>query len=125
MYGTRSRRDKTRLTRRTRTAMSGLSCGTYSCGGDAGRCLGGGVGDFLLKKVKMVPFFFLFPGAAFVAFAGAASTSISSSVGGAEESAESESESAMFIVIVVVRSGGGSWTREERRQRPGLGTTGV
>ena len=91
-------RDGTRLTRRIRTAMSGLSSGTYSWGGDAGRCLGGGDGERLLKKVKMVLFFFFFWGAAFAAFAGAVSTGISSSVGGAEESPESESESVMFVV---------------------------
>ena len=52
----------------------------------------------MLKKVKMVLFFFFFWGAAFAAFAGAVSTGISSSVGGAEESPESESESVMFVV---------------------------
>lgn len=60
----------------------------------------------MLKKVKMVPFFFFFLGAAFPVFAGAASTGISSSVGGADESAESESESLMFVVTVLVRGGG-------------------
>lgn len=95
--------------------MSGLSSGTYSWGGDAGRCLGAGDGDRLLKKVKMVPFFFFFLGAAFALFAGTSSTGISSSVGGAEESAESESESDMFAVVVVVRGRGWNSTREERR----------
>jgi hypothetical protein len=85
--------------------MSGLSSGTYSWGGDAGRCLGGGDGDRLLKKDKMVPLFFFFWGADFGAFAGAFSTGISSSVGGAEDSAESESESDMVGVVVVVRGG--------------------
>ena len=119
-------RDRTRLTRLKRTAMSGLSSGTYSWGGDAGRCLGGGDGDRLLKKVKMVLFFFFFLAAAFAPFAGPASTGISSSVGGAEESAESESEPDMVAVEVVVRGGGWSSTREERRQWPGLGAaTGV
>lgn len=85
--------------------MSGLSSGTYSWGGDAGRCLGGGEGDRLLKKVKIVPFFFFFWFAAFGAFAVPVSMGISSSVGGAEESAESESVSLMFVVAVVVRGG--------------------
>lgn len=72
--------------------MSELSAGTYSCGGDAGRFLGGGDGERCLKKVKMVPFdFFFLCGAA---FAGATSTGISSSVDGGEE--RDESESAMF-----------------------------
>lgn len=125
MYMSRSRRDETRLTRPILTAMSGLSSGTYSWGGDAGRFLGGGEGDLLLKKVKMVPFFFFFWFAPFAAFAGAASTGISSSVGGALESAESESESDIFGVAVGVRGRGWSWTREERRQWPGLGATSV
>ena len=60
----------------------------------------------MLKKVKMVPFFFFFWALAFATFVGAASTGISSSVGGAEESAESESESLMFVVAVLVRGGG-------------------
>ena len=86
--------------------MSGLSSGTYSWGGDAGRCLGGGDGDRLLKKDKMVPlFFFFFRGAAFEPFAGAFSTGISSSVGGAEDSADSESDSDMAGVVVVVCGG--------------------
>jgi hypothetical protein len=85
--------------------MSGLSSGTYSWGGDAGRCLGGGDGDRLLKKDRMVPLFFFFGGAALVGFARADSTGISSSVGGAEESAESESDSDMIAVVVVVRGG--------------------
>lgn len=78
-----------------------------------------------MKKVKIVPFFFFFLDAVFAPFAGALSTGISSSVGGAEESAESESESDMFAVVAVGCSGGWSWTREERRQRPGLSATGV
>jgi hypothetical protein len=40
--------------------MSGLSSGTGSCGGDGARFLGGGEGDRLLKKVRIVPFFFFF-----------------------------------------------------------------
>lgn len=75
--------------------MSGLSAGTYSCGGDAGRVLGGGEGDFFLKKVKMVLlfllFFFFLGGVAFAAFAGATSTAISASDDGADERDESES----------------------------------
>ena len=118
-------RDRTRLTRRIRTAMSGLSSGTYTWGGDAGRCLGGGDGDRLLKKVRMVLFFFFFLAATFAPFAGPVSTGISSSVGGAEESAESEYESDMVAVVVVVRGGGWSSTREERCQWPGLAATGV
>jgi len=54
------RRVTTRRTRPTRTAMSGLSSGTASCGGEGARFLGGGEGERCLKKVKIVPFFFFF-----------------------------------------------------------------
>lgn len=88
--------------------MSGLSSGTYSWGGDAGRCLGGGDGERLLKNLSKLPFLDVFFDAALGAFADSPSTGISSSVGGAEDSAES-SESDMLIcccpscsVVVVV-----------------------
>lgn len=55
-----TRRVWTRLTRPIHTAMSGLSSGTGSWGGEGSRFLGGGEGERCLKKVKMVPFFFLF-----------------------------------------------------------------
>lgn len=58
------RRVATRRTRPIRTAISGLSSGTGSCGGDAALFLGGGEGERCLKKVKMVPFFFFFFGGA-------------------------------------------------------------
>jgi hypothetical protein len=91
--------------------MSGLSSGTNSCGGDAGRFLGGGEGDRCLKKVKIVPFFFFFfffCGDAVAALVSGISTGISSSVEGAEE--REESESAMvagvcgLMLVVVVSS---------------------
>lgn len=87
-----TRRVWTRLTRPIRTAMSGLSSGTGSWGGEGSRFLGGGEGERCLKKVKMVPFFFLFFwGAGFAVVACVIWTSISSSVGGAEDREESES----------------------------------
>ena len=49
-----TRRVWTRLTRPIRTAMSGLSSGTGSWGGEGSRFLGGGEGERCLKKVKMV-----------------------------------------------------------------------
>jgi hypothetical protein len=75
--------------------MSGLSAGTYSCGGEAGRFLRTGEGDLLLKKDRMVPFFFLlfFCGVAFGGFAGATTSAISSSVAGGDDRDESESMS--------------------------------
>jgi hypothetical protein len=70
--------------------MSGLSSGTASCGGDAGRFLRTGDGD--LKKDKMVPFFFFFFwGVAAGALTGATTSAISSSVEGGDERDESES----------------------------------
>lgn len=96
-------RDGTRLTRFIHTAICGLSSGTSSCGGEAGRFLGGGDGERCLKKVRIVLFFLLFFGAGLAAFAGAKSTGISSSVDGGEES--EESESPMFVVVWVVGRG--------------------
>jgi hypothetical protein len=80
--------------------MSGLSSGAISCGGDAGRFFLGGEGDLLLKKDKMLPFFFFRCDAGLGALMGATTSSaISSSVEGGDESEESEeSESAMAAV---------------------------
>lgn len=125
----RSRRECTRLTRSTRfvrTAMSGLSSGTISCGGEAGRFLRTGEGD--LKKDRMVPFFlffFFFCGVAFVACTGATTSVISSSVEGGEE--REESESAMFVVapfvaVVMVACRAGKCSRQRRSLKVGLGT---
>lgn len=98
--------------------MSGLSSGTYSWGGDAGRCLGGGDGDRLLKKLRRVPFFLLFfLDVAFGALVGAVSTGNSSSVGGADDSAESDSESLMFAVVVGCDGGCGAATSGRRNVR--------
>lgn len=79
--------------------MSGLSSGTDSWGGDAGRLRGGGEGERCLKKVRIVPFafFFFFWGEGLVGLTGATWTGISSSVEGGEDS--SESESAMLGVV--------------------------
>jgi hypothetical protein len=94
-----TQRVTTRWTRPIRTAMSGLSSGTASCGGEGARFRGGGEGERCLKKLKMVVFFFFFffCGNGFFAVASGISTSISSSVGGAEE--REESESAMVAVV--------------------------
>lgn len=84
--------------------MSGLSAGTNSCGGEAGRFLGGGDGERCLKKVKIVPLaFFFFWADGFSALTGTASTGISSSVEGGEE--REESESTMFADVGVGRGG--------------------
>ena len=93
------RRVTTRQTRLIRTAISGLSAGEGSCGGESARFRGGGEGERCLKKLKMVVpfFFFFFWGDGFFTFAFGTSTDISSSLGGAEES--EESESAMVAVV--------------------------
>lgn len=121
-----TQRVTTRQTRLIRTAMSGLSSGTGSCGGEAARFLGGGEGERCLKKVKMVAFFFFFFwGEGFVAVASGTWTSISSSVGGAED--REESESAMVADVWVDVGRGGSCgcscgTRRGTANRARLGT---
>jgi hypothetical protein len=99
----KSRREGTRLTRLVRTAMSGLSSGTYTCSGEGSRFLRGGVGErsFCLKKVRILPCFF-FCGVALEPFVGATSMGISSSVDGADEREESESAMLGLLVVVVV-----------------------
>lgn len=119
-HGAQSRRDMTRRTRPTRTAMSGLSSGPFIWGGEAGRFLGGGDGERCLKKVKMVPFvffFFFFWVDSCSDMTGALSTGISSSVAGGEE--RDESESAMFAVPIVVVAIEVAGRKREQRMEQG------
>jgi hypothetical protein len=93
-------RDTTRLTRLVRTAMSGLSSGTYICSGEGSRFLRGGDGErsFCRKNVRILPCFF-FCDVAFEPFVAAPSTGISSSVEGGDD--REESESTMFAVGII------------------------